>query len=141
MDGEKLRQLVKTMVLETIEQHQLVSPKTIPSRLYHATFDTLTNLISKNGLTPGKTANFAESDKRFVYLTVNATQAQSIIKDLTNDSRITRRLGEKINVLTIDTSGLDKKKFFVDPYSGLLQVTAYMYNGIIPPTSIIDYGD
>jgi len=129
------------MVLEAEGEHQLVNPESVPSRLYHATFDTLTNLISKNGLLPGKTANFAESDKRFVYLAANAAGAQSIIKDIVNNSRITNRLGDKINVLTIDTGGLDKKKFFVDPYSVLLQVRAYMYMGIIPPACIIDYGD
>ncbi len=138
---------LKSLLLEiehSLTNTPLTLAETVPSRLYHATFSTVTNSISKSGLIPGRSTgtNFHETDKRFVYLALTSNGARSVIKDLISaDRRISSKYGEDVNVLTIDASKLDKKKIYLDPYSVALGVTSYMYNGIIPPSYILDYGD
>jgi len=138
---------LKSLIMEInrgVTNDQLTKPETIPSRLYHATFSSLTNNIIKYGLIPGRSSgtNFHETDKRFVYLAATANGAKSIIEDLiANNSNLARKYGEEVNVLTIDASKLDKRKMFMDPFSVALGVSSYMYNGVIPPNLILDYGD
>lgn len=142
----KLRSLLTE---DTFADSDLVPVKQIPHTLYHATFEELVNSIMKHGLLPAKNAiqNFQETDKRFVYLATTARTAHGIISDLysTSNSPRLKRLSGKINVLTINTTGLNKKKFFQDPYSGIFNATfggdAIMYMDKIPTKNIIGWGD
>lgn len=141
---------LKSLLLEdTFADSELIPAQEIPTTLYHATFEEFINSIMKYGLLPAKNAmqNFKETDKRFVYLATSSKIAYGIISDLYShsDSSRIRRLSGKINVLTIKTAGLNKKKFFIDPYSGILSIAfsgnTLMYMDKIPTTNIIDWGD
>lgn len=120
----------------------------IPPVLYHATFETLVNKISKYGLVPGGTTigspaqNFIESNKRFVYLGANKQKCEDLLQHLVDAKRsIKPTMDLKINVLTINTKMLDRKLFAHDPATPLLGMRAFTYEGTIPSNAIVDYGD
>ena len=125
------------------EQDQLKSVAAIPTTLYHATFEELVSRIMKNGIIPSKIGpNFGDTDSRFVYFGTSASKCKALIEDLYQNSRVlSSRLSGQVNVLTVKTSGLDKKKFFHDPKSQLLMMDAYMYMGVVPAKNIVDLGD
>lgn len=115
----------------------------IPDRLYHATVEPLVNSIIRSGLIPGGTGlrPFEWSDKGYVYLAKSPIDARNILESSTNPK--IKRMLDKINVLTISTSGLNRKRFFVDDESFIvaLKIISIKYKGQIPPQNIINYGD
>ena len=136
---------------DLLVENKIVPIKVFPSILYHATFEEFINNIIKNGLIPQKNAaqNFEESINGFVYLGDYSQRCKEVMEFLYQQSsnapsfktnRISSLSG-KINVLTIDTKKLNKNKMFKDPKEHLLKMKSYMYQGIISPESIIDYGD
>jgi hypothetical protein len=118
----------------------------IPNILYHATFSTYVNGIVKNGIIPGGKSfgkgntNFEDSNRNYVYLTNSPNDAKRILQSSLL-SPIKRFQDIKINILKINTRGLNLSKFSLDPATSFFQSKAFRYNGIIPSKNIIDYGD
>ena len=115
----------------------------IPRYLFHATYKENLDSILKQGLIPGREVKNWESSKNVVCMAQNPHVAYSYAETSEiieyNDDK--EYLLDEIVVLKIDTSKLEKSKFFKD--SNIKEdeelemgEICYEYHGIVPPNSI-----
>jgi len=117
-------------------------PDRIPPKMYHGTIESRGNRIWKYGLEPVKTRNYDWAEKG-VYLTTNPSVAKSFgnagnyaPENATGRiSSFTPRSMESVVIVTVNTKGLDPKKFRVDPNAQ----NSLIYFGIIPAKNIEDW--
>ena len=126
----------------------------IPPQLYHGTIESRANRIWKYGLEPAKVRNYHWSEKG-VYLTTDPDIAKEFADagnhtpetgnptpenkegQISTYQSIYNRFGmnEDLIIITVNTKGLDPKKFKPDPS----YIKSFIYLGTIPAKNIVDW--
>ena len=83
----------------------------VPKYLYHATYKPLLKSIESKGLGDTKRKNWDASESEVVYLADDIDVAESFAEA---SERVPDEWIDNIVILEIDTSNLDRKKFYVD---------------------------
>ena len=117
----------------------------VPKLLFHATFNDLVPFIQSGGLIPnGKLFKNFEDIEWGVYLSSDDNFAGNMVQASENP-KLPEKWFDEIVILVIDTSGLDPKKFDVDPNVNFsdenVSPKSYIYKGIIPPSAIREIYD
>lgn len=117
---------------------------TIPTVLYHGTFNQLIPSIYEKGLIPHGTTviNFSGTE-RGVYLTNNKEEAVAMVQASEN-AKIPEQWFDEIVVISIDTSKLDRSKLFPDPnvnVSDPFDLLWLIYKDVVPPSALINVED
>lgn len=105
--------------------------------LYHATYSSLIDEISKHGLIPGKNKNWEDSDSDFIYLASDPEIAYDFAVNTENE----KFENDDIFVITIDADELDLLKLYADPnidFEDDEEIYSFIYEGIIFPEAFVD---
>lgn len=125
-----------------LNESKLEMPVRIPPKMYHGTIESRGNRIWKYGLSPVRTRNYEWSEKG-VYLTTNPSVAKAFGEAGNSapenaqqqTTSMFRQSSESVVIVTVNTKGLDPKKFRVDPNAS----NSLVYFGIIPAKNIEDW--
>ena len=114
----------------------------IPKYLYHATYKPFLNSIKKNGLGNTRRKMWSDSVRGVVYLALDFDVAVSYAEtaewlDELDDDKY-EKYADNIIVLKIDTSLLDKDKFFIDSNVLDNDGDTLEYHGVIPFSSVVE---
>jgi len=121
--------------LETYEYYlEKVTPKDDVKYLYHATFEPYLKSIMSKGLGKTDIPNYDDSKKGVVYMAYDPDVAESYAEVVDNED-IPDDWFDKIVILKIDVSGLDKDKLS-DDRNVLDDDSTVEYHGVIAPKYI-----
>ena len=120
----------------------LIQYTSVPKYLYHATYKPLLNTIEKEGL-GGTSAkrNWDFSEEGVIYLAIDDEVALSFAETADN---VKDDWLDEIIILKIDTTKLDKTRFFIDrnlldDYDLDDDFISFEYHGVIPFESVVDF--
>lgn len=123
----------------------------LPQTLYHATFNELIPSIKHVGIGGSYLLKNFEGVEDGVYLADNSDRAGEFVEATENET-IPNEWFDQIVICKVDTSKLDKSKFFIDPNLSLNFSDvwpdypeeiwhSYLYKGVVPYSAILDITD